>query len=100
MEYPGTAKFASRVLGVSHVSVRKMALGLCIRHHALSSSSLGSRLQIFIWATNRPFWNLKGVFSVVWDRVEKGWPVLSSISPANSNSVSRNLSSCLQIVYL
>ncbi|MEE6526769.1 hypothetical protein FKM82_027619 [Ascaphus truei] len=72
-----------------------MALGLCIRHHALSSSSLGSRLRIFIWATDSPFWNLKGV----WDRAEKGEPGLSSISPAKeSNSTSQNLSSCLQVV--
>ncbi|MEE6512404.1 hypothetical protein FKM82_019358 [Ascaphus truei] len=78
-----------------------MAFGLCIRHHALSSSSLGSRLRIFIWATDSPFWNLKGVFSGVWDRVVMGGPGLGSISSAKeSNSMSRNLSSCLQVVTL
>ncbi|MEE6526133.1 hypothetical protein FKM82_026577 [Ascaphus truei] len=95
------AIFASGVLGDSHVSVRTMALGLCIRHHALSSSSLGSRLRMFIWATDSPFWNLKVEFSGAWDRAEMGGPGLVSISPAKeSNSMSRNLVSCLQVVDL
>ncbi|MEE6526282.1 hypothetical protein FKM82_026832 [Ascaphus truei] len=78
-----------------------MALGLCIRHHALNSSSLGSRLRIFIWATDSPFWNLKVEFSGAWDRFEMGGPWLVSTSPAReSNSMSRNVDSFLQVVNL